>query len=241
MANDVGGRQHGLDRPGRVVQRHVEDFLLLGGLGISDLHLEHEAIDLGLGQRIRPLLLDRVLRGHDQEEPFERIRAVADGDLPLLHGFQQGRLHFRRGAVDFVGKDEVGEDRPLAGAEGRFAGHVDHRAQQIGGQQIGRKLDAAKVGRQRLGQRLDGRRLGQARHALQEDVPVGQQPDQQAGDHLLLADDGLAQLGLQTMNRFGLLRNAILDLVDVDLHYYLSKYPAFSTLSNVSVPGGFLL
>ena len=71
----VGRVQHRLDRPGGAVQGHVEHLPLLGGLGIGDLHLEHEAVDLGLGQRIGPLLLDRVLRGHHQEKPFERIGA----------------------------------------------------------------------------------------------------------------------------------------------------------------------
>ena len=47
--------------------------------------------------------------------------------------------------------------------------------------------------RQRIGQRADHQRLGQARHAHQQAVPAGEHGDQQLLDHLLLADDHLAQ------------------------------------------------
>ena len=40
-----------------------------------------------------------------------------------------------------------------------------------------------------LGQRLDGQRLGQAGHALEQHVAAGQQRDEQALEHRVLADD----------------------------------------------------
>ena len=40
---------------------------------------------------------------------------AADRDLPLLHGFEQRRLHLGGRAVDLVGKHEIGEDRALPG------------------------------------------------------------------------------------------------------------------------------
>ena len=78
---------------------------------VADADLEHEAVELGFGQRIGAFLLDRVLRGQDEEGLGQLVGRVADGDLPFLHGFEQGALHLGRGAVDFVGEDEVGEDR----------------------------------------------------------------------------------------------------------------------------------
>ena len=39
------------------------------------------------------------------------------------------------------------------------------------------------------GQGLDGQRLGQAGHALEQDVAAGQQADEQALEHRVLADD----------------------------------------------------
>ena len=41
--------------------------------GIIDLDVEHEAVQLGLGQRIGPFLLDRVLRGDGEERLGQRI------------------------------------------------------------------------------------------------------------------------------------------------------------------------
>ena len=40
-------------------------------------HLEHEAVLLGLGQRIGPFLLDRVLRGQDEERVGELVADAA--------------------------------------------------------------------------------------------------------------------------------------------------------------------
>ena len=50
-------------------------------------------------------------------------------------------------------------------------------------------------------------------------MPVGEQPHQEAGNHLLLADDRLAQLGLEAIDQLGLFRHAVFDLLDVHLHY----------------------
>jgi len=41
----------------------------------------------------------------------QRERFAVDGDLRFVHGFEKGGLRARRGAVDFVGEDHVGEDR----------------------------------------------------------------------------------------------------------------------------------
>jgi hypothetical protein len=46
-----------------------------------------------------------------------------------------------------------------------------------------------------LGQGLHRRRLRQAGHTLQEQVPIGEEPDEQAVDHVPLADDDLVELG----------------------------------------------
>ena len=81
---------------------------------VADHQLEHEAVDLRLGQRVGAFLLDGVLRGQHEERFGQRIGLVADRDLPFLHGFEQRALHLGGRAVDFVGEDEVGEDRALA-------------------------------------------------------------------------------------------------------------------------------
>ena len=72
---------------------------------------EQETVDLRLRQRERPLELDGVLRGEHEERRRQRVRDAVDGDPALLHGLQEGGLRARRGAVDLVGEDDVGEQR----------------------------------------------------------------------------------------------------------------------------------
>jgi hypothetical protein len=82
---------------------------------IIDQQLEEEAVGLRLGQRVGAFLLNRVLRRHDEEGAGQRVRLAADGDLPLLHRLEQGALDLGGRAVDFVGQDQVGEDRGRGG------------------------------------------------------------------------------------------------------------------------------
>ena len=84
---------------------------------IVDLDVEHEAVELGLGQRIGAFLLDRVLRGDREERLGQRIGRLADRHFALLHRLQQRGLGLGRRAVDFVGQQDVGEDRPFDEAE----------------------------------------------------------------------------------------------------------------------------
>ena len=65
----------------RLLERALRDRVLVLDRGIVDQHLEHEAVDLRLGQRIGALGLDRVLRRHDQERPLDDVRRAADRDL----------------------------------------------------------------------------------------------------------------------------------------------------------------
>ena len=65
----------------------------------------------------------------------------------------------------------------------------DHRADDVGRQQVGRELDAGERGVDDLRQRAHRERLGQPGHALEQDVAAGQQADEQALDHGVLADD----------------------------------------------------
>src|ERR1700674_3830346 len=72
--------------------------------------LEKEEVELGLGQRIGALELNRVLSGEHKERDGEAARLVTDGDRAFLHGFEQRALSLRCRAVHLVGEDEAGED-----------------------------------------------------------------------------------------------------------------------------------
>ena len=150
---------------------------------------EHEPVELGLGQLERTALLDRVLGGDHQERRRELEGLVADGHATLLHGFQQGALHLGCGAVDLVGQQQVREDRPLVDAE--FVGPLveDLRADDVRGEQVDGELDPGELEVDRLRERRDQEGLGQARHALEQQVPAGEQRDQESLDDHVLADD----------------------------------------------------
>ena len=81
-------RQHNARDEVVVGRLAAGDFeLLRAGVEIADANLEQEAVELGLGQRIRAFRLDRVLRRQDKERIGELL--AADGELPFLHGFEE--------------------------------------------------------------------------------------------------------------------------------------------------------
>ena len=58
---------------------------------------------------------------------------------------------------------------------------------------------------------------------------MGEQPHQETGNHLVLADDRLAQFRLEAMNEVRFFRDAIFDLVNVHLH---RRSPGYTTVAN---------
>lgn len=213
---DVLGLHHGRDLGWRGCARHaIKNQPLLARRRIAHHELEHESVDLRLGQRIGSFLLDRILRCQYEERFRQRIGFAADGDLSLLHGFEQRRLHLRRRAIDLVGKNDVGEDRPLLHHEIAATWAVDHRAHQVGGQQVGRKLNALKGGVQSAGQTRNRGGLGQSRNAFDQNVSVGEKPKQQSVHKVVLADDDPMDLVLQQTERAALLGYFALDGGDV--------------------------
>src|SRR6266481_1002769 len=81
-------------------------------------------------------MLDRVLRGDDEKRLRQRERFTVDGDLRFVHGFEKRGLRARRGAIDFVGEDDIGEDR--AGTKFKIArlGIVDADAGNVFDEQV---------------------------------------------------------------------------------------------------------
>ena len=182
-------QREGLAQLGRRLELPVHDCQLVVALGVADQDLEHEAVDLRLGQRICPLRLDRVLRRHHEEGTRHRIGRVADRDLSLLHHLEQRGLHLGRGAVDLVGQQEVAEDGPQLGVERAFAGPVDAGADEIGGDEVRRELDAGEAAAEHSRGGLDRQRLGETGHALDQQMALAEQADEDALQHLPLARD----------------------------------------------------
>ena len=148
-------------------------------------------------------MLDGVL-GREYEERFAEEKCLAaDRDLLLLHRLEQGGLDLGRRAIDFVRQHEIREQRALLGIELLRALVEHHRADDVGRQQVGRELNAREADAQTLRDRLHGERLGESRHPLEQNVAAGEQPDQQALNHDLLAHDALRDFTRDRLREHG--------------------------------------
>ena len=185
-----GGHLGQLDLVGGPLQAALQHPPLGLGRGVADRQPQQEPVELGLGQRVGALELDRVLGGHDQERALQGPGHPVDRHLPLLHRLQQGGLGLGRRAVDLVAQQQVGEHR--AGPELEVAGAlvVDRGAGDVRRHQVGGELDPGEAQRGHLREGPGDQGLGQARVVVQEHVPVGQQPEQDQLEGAALADHG---------------------------------------------------
>ena len=167
------------------------DYLLLFLGGIADDDLQQESVNLSLGERIGSFLFDGVLGSHYEEGFVKGKGLFTDGDLALLHGFEQRALDLGRGTVDLIGQYEVGEDGAFLYLELLFLDAIDHCTCNIGREQVGCKLDAAVFSINYLSKGLDGKGLGKTRHALEKHVAIGKEGDQQGVDEMFLSDNSL--------------------------------------------------
>ena len=144
-----------------------------------------------------PSCLDRILGREHHERLLQLPGLVADGDLALLHRFEQRALHLGGSPVDLVGQQEIREHRPLPGHEGLVALVVDEGSDQVRRQQVGSELDARETGPHAFGDALGEQRLRDPGHALDEQVAAGEQADQHPLHDSLLPDHDPAELGGQ--------------------------------------------
>ena len=79
----------------------------------------------------------------------------------------------------------------------------DVGAGDVGGQEVGRELDAAERQIERLRERRDEQRLGEARHADEERVAAREERDEHEVDDLLLPDDACADRVVKRLARAG--------------------------------------
>ncbi len=178
--------------------KDVALFLLTG---VIHPHMQQEAVQLRFGQWVRAGLFDRVLRGQHEERRRQRIGGAGITHRAFAHRFQQCGLGLGRGAIEFVGQQQIGKDRPLLEAKMPMPGAVvffqQLGAQDVAGHQVGGELHAAELQVQCLPQRAHQQRLAQARRAFQQAMAAGEQADQQLLHHRVLAHHRLGQGGAQ--------------------------------------------
>jgi hypothetical protein len=162
--------------------------------------LDEEAVELRLRQRVGALHLQRILRRQHEERRVQLVADLGYRHRLLLHRLEQRRLRLGRGAVDLVGEQDIGENRPALELETLLPALVfddDVGADDVGGHEVGRELDAREREVDGVGQRAHQHGFAQAGHALEERVAAGEERHHHALDDRLVADDDLAHLVAQ--------------------------------------------
>ena len=122
-------------------------------------------------------------------------------DPALLHRFQQRRLRLGRRAVDFIGEQDVAEDRPLRQRERAGLEVEEIRAHDVARHQIGRELDAPELEVEAAREALRKQRLGRAGRTFEQDMPAGEERDQHQIERVGLADDRLGDFLLDALGK----------------------------------------
>jgi hypothetical protein len=177
--------------------------------------LKEEAIHLRFRQRIGAFHLDRILRRQHHERMLQAMQLAAHGDTLLLHRFQQRRLCLGRGAIDFIGQNDIGEYRTALklenlsprGIVGEHVGAGNVRRHEIGGE-----LDPRETKTQDLTETAHHQGFAQARHAFEQTVAAADQCDEDLLDQLLVADDCPRHLRFQFVEGTARPRHALFDL-----------------------------
>ena len=132
-------------------------------------------------------MLDGILRGQHHERLRQLVGVVVHGHLRFVHGFEQRRLRLRRGAVDFVRQDDVGENRAGLEIKPLLDLVEDAGAHHVRGQQVRGELDPLERTVEGIRERLREGRLAHAGHVLDQQVAFGQQGHEREANHFVLA------------------------------------------------------
>src|SRR6266849_9075227 len=185
---DVGDRIERIERI--VANAFAQDFLFGFVRGIAHFDAHQKTVELRFGQGVGAVMLDGILRGDYEKWLGKWKRFTVDGDLRFVHGFEKRGLRARRSAVDFVGEDDVGENR--SGTKFKFArfGIVDADAENIAGEQVRGELDALEAAMKRFCERLRESSFADAGYVFDEQVAAREKGDERELDGLFLAVDG---------------------------------------------------
>ena len=193
VEDDILHGQHAVGLFHRAVDGALHNLLFLLHRGIVEHNVEHKAVLLGLGQRVSTLLFNGVLGSQHEERIGKRVCGAVHTDGALLHGLQQSRLRFRRGTVDLIRQDDVGEDGALDELE--VAAVVQNLGtHNVGRHQVGGELNTVVTHINRLGNRGDHQGLSQPRHTDEQGVAAAEHRHQDVFHHIVLAHDDLADL-----------------------------------------------
>ena len=160
--------------------------------------LEHETVHLCFGKRIRTVLFDRVLRSKYEEGFVHLSRYTHNRYGVFLHGFEQCGLRFRGSTVDFVGKDDVAEDRTGLELEGRvtiFVFYDDVRTRNVRRHQVWRELNTGEGKVEYAAKRTNQTGLTYARYTFKQYVTTSDHCDNRTFNDFFLTDNVTFNLG----------------------------------------------
>ena len=189
----VDHRPQGRRRPG-LLDPSAQQLLLVRDVEVAQRHPQQEAVELGLRQGVRPLVLDRVVRREHDEGPGERPGLAVAGHLLLGHRLEQRRLGLGWRPVDLVGQQQLGEHRPRPELEAARRRVVDREPGQVGRQQVRGELHPREGQAERLREGPRHHRLAEPGHVLEQHVPAAEDAEQDQLERPAPADDDALQL-----------------------------------------------
>ena len=138
-------------------------------------------------------MLHGILRRDYKEGLWQFVRVGVDRDLAFVHGLEQRRLGLGRGAIDFVGQQNVGEDRAALEFESLFERRKHRDAQNIRRQHVAGELHALKGAIDGAGKSLPKRGLANSGNTFDQQVSAGKNADQREANHVVFAANHAAQ------------------------------------------------
>ena len=134
---------------------------------IVDDMLEQESVELRLGQRVRALLLDRVLRRHDHEAVLQRVVHAVDSSRRAPAWPAAGRPWVFGGVrLTSSAKSTWVKTGPLVSTNRESVKLKMLVPMTSPGHQVWRELDSTEVEIEGRGEAARDHRLGRAGHAL---------------------------------------------------------------------------
>ena len=135
------------------------------------------------------------------------MRLAVDRHLAFFHRFEQCRLRFGRRAIDFVGENEIREDRAVPQRKCAGARIEDRGTDDVGRHQVGRELDAPKTDAEQPREDAHEQRFRRTGHAFEQQVSAGEQCNERAQRRAFVPRHHAFETGAQPLcdcGRFGL-------------------------------------
>ncbi len=175
----------------RVLHQYLS---LAGAIGIADRQAHQESIQLAFRQRVRSVMLQRILGGDDEKGARERVGLAVDADRSIAHGLEQRRLRPRIGPIDLVGEYELckegtgmKDESRVRTRRGRF-GNLEPR--EVSREQVVGELNPFELGTEGAREGASERGLPDAGDVLEQDMPSRDQAlDGAMDDRGLAVDD----------------------------------------------------